>query len=117
MDERTKQMIKIYIPNPRDETLGFNEYYYRQYTNAGDRVIKVVIQEILPHEDTMEYGIYQERGHRLVRIDNGWGSPFRGVTMGYLYDNKEDCRHGTHDVNDRWEALRKAQEEAQHEEQ
>lgn len=50
MDGRTKRMIDTYIPHPRDETLGPNEYYYRQYTNAGDRVIKVVVREILPQK-------------------------------------------------------------------
>jgi len=105
MTERQRQMIEDYIPNPRDESLGFNEYYYLQYTSSGgERVIKVRVHEILPHDDHMEYGVYTKSG----RIDVG--DPFRGVRKHDLYDNKEDCRNQTHLMWDDWEELRALQE-------
>lgn len=97
-----KELIETCIPSPRDETLGFDEYYYLQTTSAGERVIRVEIRDILPLHDGTEYGIYQ--GGR--RIDAGYGTPFRGVKMHDLYDNKDDCRNQTHYWCDEWERLR-----------
>ena len=107
MDERTRLMIETYIPGPRDETLGDGEYYYLQ----NNRVIRVWALDILPYRHGTEYGIYQQRGGRLVRVDTGWGDPNRGVNMGELYDNKDDCRNGTHGWVEGWENLRKIQEQ------
>lgn len=111
MDDRTRQMIEAYIPHPRDTSLEDGEYFYLQGTLGGDRVIRVFALDILPHRDGTEYGIYQKKGARLVRIDSGWGDPNRGVTMGYLYDNAQDCRDQTHNSISWWEDYRIAQEE------
>lgn len=105
MTDREQQMIEAYIPSPRDETLGFGEYYYLQTTSTGDRVIRVTVHDILPHEDGTEYGIYQ--GHR--RIDAGYDDWSRGVRMHDLYDNREDCKNFTHMMYDGWEHLRELQ--------
>lgn len=35
----------------------------------------------------------------------------RGVRMGDLYDNKQDCKDQTHGAMHEWEALRKLQRE------
>lgn len=110
MDERTRMMIEAYIPSPPDQTLEFGEYYYLQSTWGGDKVIRVRVLDIFPGKDGTEYGIYQRRGGRAVRIDAGWGDPFRGVQMCDLYDNKQDCRNRTHSINDDWHALRRIQE-------
>lgn len=105
MDERTRRMIEAYIPSPPDETLEEGEYYYLQ----NSRVIRVRPLDVLPLHDGTEYGIYQQQGNRLVKIDAGYGDPFRGVRMSYLYDNKQDCRDCTHSMCDRWEELRRIQ--------
>ena len=110
MHERTRMMIEAYIPSPPDPTLGFNEYYYLQSTWGGDRVIRVHVSDIYPYRDGTEYGIYQSRGGRDVRIDVGYGDPFRGARMCDLYDNKQDCRDRTHSMYDGWQSLRAAQE-------
>lgn len=109
MDERTKRMIAEYIPGPPDPTLEPNEFYYKQETIGGERIIRVFALDVLPHENDVEYGIYQQKGGRLVRVDSGCGNPFRGVKRGALYDNKQDCRDQTHWFYDHWEALREAQ--------
>lgn len=111
MDERTRRMIEAYIPSPRDETLESGEYYYRQETLRGPRIIRVYALDILPHRDGVEYGIYQQRGGRLVRVDaRGDGDPSRGVHMHDLYDNRQDCADGTHYMYDYWEDLRELQD-------
>ena len=112
MDDRTRRMIEAYIPSAPDPSLRACEYYYLQ----GNRVIRVWVHDILPYRDGTEYGIYQERAGHLVRIDAGYGDPLRGVRMGYLYDNKEDCRDQTHSWYDNWESLRFIQRKAKQEE-
>lgn len=110
MDERTRMMVEAYIPSPRDETLEPGEYYYRQDTARGPRVIRVFALDCLPTRDGWEYRIYQQRGGRLVWVDaRGDGDPNRGVRKCDLYDNKDDCRDGTHPVYDGWEELRKVE--------
>lgn len=110
MTDRERQMIETYLPHPRDPELEIGTYYYLQYTSSGERVIKVWPLDILPTKDGTEYGIYQQRGGQLQRIDAGYGDPLRGVHMHDLYDNKQDCRDQTHMCWDRWEELRKLQE-------
>lgn len=113
IDERTRRMIEEYLPSPPDRSLGFMEYYYRQCTMGGERVIRVTVKNIFPSEqdDGLEYDIYQKKGSDYVRIDSGWNNPFRGVRMSDLYDNKEDCRNQTHPWADNWEELRQMQQE------
>ena len=41
IDERTRQMIEMYLPNPPDPELNDGEYYYLQSTMKGEQVIKV----------------------------------------------------------------------------
>jgi len=110
IDERTRQMIEYYLPNPPDPDLGDNEYYWLQ-EGMGSRVIRVMPLDIFPVRDGTEYGIYTKRGGRLVRLDAGYGDPFRGVRMHDLYDNKIDCRNREHSTCDEWEQLRKIQRE------
>ena len=111
IDERTRQMIAAYIPNPRDPDLGPEEYYYRQSTARGEQVIKVRITNIFPGQpgQPMEYGISQIRSDGPRWVDVGWGSPFRGAYLSQLYDNKQDCRDQTHQWVEDWERLREIQ--------
>lgn len=111
MDDCTRRLIEAYIPHPRDPSLEPSEYYYCQETARGPRVIRVFALDVLPHRDGTEYGIYQSRGGRLVRLDTrGDGDPTRGVHLYELYDNKEDCRDRSHYAFDGWEELREEQE-------
>lgn len=112
MDDLTRRMIEAYLPSPPDPTLKPNEYYYRQSTLGGDRVIRVFALDVYPCRDGTEYGIYQNRGGQLRRIDVGYGDPFRGARMNELYDNKQDCIDQTHMMADDWERLREIQREA-----
>ena len=109
MTERDREEIEYYIPHEPDPTLEPGEYYYLQYTTGGERVIRVFALDILPHHDGTEYGIYQQRGGRLAWIDAGYGDPNRGVRMGDLYDNKEDCKAQTHCGAEWWPGLREIQ--------
>ena len=106
MTDRQQQLIEGYLPHPRDPELEWDQYYV---LDTSDRVRKVEIREILPHDPYIEYGVYEVSTGR--RVDPGWGSEWRGFRMGHLYDNKEDCRHREHDMYDDWEHLRKIQEE------
>jgi len=106
MTDRQRQLIKGYLPHHRDPELEWDQYYV---LDTADRVRKVEIREILPHDPYIEYGVYEVSTGR--RVDPGWGSEWRGFRMGHLYDNKEDCRHREHDMYDDWEHLRKIQEE------
>lgn len=112
MDDRTRQMIEYYLENPPDPKLPEGAYYWLQYT-AGEtgkpRVITVYPLDILCTREGTEYGIYQQHGGRLQRIDAGYGSPYRGVRMHDLYDNKPDCMAQTHMCCDEWEQLREIQ--------
>lgn len=109
MTDREREMIREYLPHPPDPGLEPGEYYYLQSTMGGERVIRVFPLDVLPHKDGTEYGIYQQKGNRLIRVDSGWDDPCRGVRMHDLYDNKEDCKAGTHYFMDDWERLREAQ--------
>ena len=110
MDERIQKMIDAYLPNPPDPTLEMSEYYFLQATAKGDRVIRVFALDILPLKDGTEYGIYQQRGSRMYRIDaRGDGDRNRGVRMADLYDNYQDCKDQTHLLYDNWELLRRKQ--------
>ena len=59
IDERTRQMIEMYLPNPPDPELNDGEYYYLQSTMKGEQVIKVYPLDIFPVRDGTEYGIAQ----------------------------------------------------------
>ena len=109
MTDYERELIKKCLPNPPDPELEFGEYYYLQYTWGKPRVIKVTAFDVFPMEDGIEYGIYQKRGQKHVRIDAGYGNPFRGVRKNDLYDNTQDCRDQTHMYEDRWEQLRELQ--------
>ena len=109
MTERERELIENYLPNPPDPGLQDGEYYYLQSTMGGERVIRVFALDILPHKDGVEYGIYQQKGSRLVRVNSGWGDPTRGVRKHDLYDNKQDCIDRTHYFMDEWEDLRETQ--------
>jgi len=114
MTDRDREDIAYYLPHDRDPTLDTGEYYYLQYTmgkTGNPRVIRVYALDILPHKDGTEYGIYQYRRGRYHRIDAGYGDFSRGVRMGDLYDNKQDCRDQTHMGCHWWEELRKKQME------
>ena len=113
MDKQTKKMIDWYIPSPPDPDLDFGEYYYRQSTQKGEQVIKVLVMAILPGQPhgPAEYVIYQIRSDGLRWVDVGWGDRFRGAYMSQLYDNKQDCRDQTHAWCEDWERLRKIQKE------
>ncbi len=109
IDERTRQMIETYLPNPPDPTLEDGEYYYLQSTMKGEQIIKVFPLDIFPVRDGTEYGIYQKRGGQLRWVDVGYGEHTRGCRMHDLYDNKQDCKDRTHYWDDNWEQLRKIQ--------
>ena len=112
IDERTRQEIEYYLPNPPDPDLQDNEFYWLQYTNGATGnpwVIRVFPLDILPHKDGTEYGIYTKRGGRLQWVDAGYGTDTRGVRRYDLYDNKQDCRNQTHMCCDYWEHLREIQ--------
>lgn len=109
LTERERKMIADYLPHPPDETLEDGEYYFLQETSGGERLIRVYALDVLPLKDGTEYGIYQKRGNRLVRIGD---DPLRGVRMGNLYDNAQDCRERVHWWVDEWEELRRRQREA-----
>ena len=90
----------ILLPHGRDADLEPGWYWYRH----NDRVIKVCPMEVLPSdspEHEVEFVVYARRGARLYPIETALP-----VTMGLLYDNKDDCREGTHDLFDDWERLR-----------
>lgn len=112
MNERARRMIEAYLPSPPDPALMKGEYYFRRDTTRGCLIIKVHPLDILPMKGGVEYGIYQVKGNRLARVDaRADGDRFRGVRMGQLYDNREDCLNGAHDWYDNWEDLRKLQRE------
>ena len=116
MDDRTRQMIEAYIPNPPDPSLEMSEYFYCRSTSSGDKIIRVFALDILPHRDGVEYGLYQKRGGRLCRIDTrGDGDRSRGAPMSALYDNYQDCKDQNHYMYERWEWLRERQQAEQEE--
>jgi len=114
IDERTKQMIEYYLPNPPDPDLPEGAYYWLQWTNGrtgAPRVLTVYPMDIFPTKDGIEYGLYTKHGCHLVKVDTGYGDPFKGVRMCDLYDNKIDCRNSEHNMCNEWEQLRKKQKE------
>ena len=108
IDERTQREIDYYLPNPPDPDLGENEFYWLQ-EGMTSRVIRVFALDIMPKRYGVEYGIYQKRGGRLVKLDTGYGDPFKGVPMCDLYDNKIDCKNHEHNTCDNWQHLREIQ--------
>ena len=114
MTDGVRQLIEAYIPGDPDPTLEDNEYYYMQYTLGNPRIIRVLVLDIFPlMEGPTEYGIYQRKGGKLVWIDAGYGTRYRGVTMGDLYDNREDCMNQTHGRVYDWEQLRRIQQKGE----
>ena len=110
IDEQTQREIDYYLPNPPDPDLGQDEYYYLQ-EGMKSRVIKVYALDIWPVRDGTEYGLYTKKGGHLVKVDTGYGDPFKGARMCDLYDNKIDCRNHEHNTCDNWQRLRKIQRE------
>ena len=108
LDERTRKMIEYYLPNPPDPSLEDGEYYWLQEGMTA-RVLRVFALDIWPMKDGTEYGLYMRRGGRLVRVDAGYGDPFRGARKHDLYDNRQDCKDHTHNFCDEWEDLREIQ--------
>lgn len=111
IDERTRQMIEMCLPNLPDPDLDFEEFYYRQSTMKGEQVIRVKVMAIFPGSvhDEIEYSIYQVWGDGLRWVDVGWNDPFRGCHRSDLYDNKQDCKDQTHYFYSDWERLREIQ--------
>ncbi len=109
MTEREKRLIESYIPNPRDKSLGDDEYYILDDAN---RVQKVYITDIAMNsygEDI--YGVrYASSGRHFLK-----DGAYLTVHMYDLYDNKEDCKNGEHFIYENWEKLRKLQEEQENE--
>lgn len=100
IDEHAKRMIRGYLPHRRDESLGFDEYFWEDYSG---KIQKVVIQDIFPYEDGTEFGLrYAGTGKRVHTSDD----PFHGVQMSQLYDNRIDCKDRTHICYSGWEHLR-----------
>lgn len=105
MTDRERQLIEAYLPHPRDPELRDGEYYVK---DSAFRVRKVWIRDILPHDDTLTYGVYEvSTGNR---IDAGYCSEWIGHRMGALYDNRQDCKDWTHEMYDGWEHLRALQQ-------
>lgn len=108
MTDRERQMIAAYLPNPPDPTLEEGEYYFKQSTMGGERIIRVFALDVLPYHDGTEYGLYQNYGGRMRWVDGyGLADRDRGVRKGKLYDNRQDCADDTHWFFDDWEELRK----------
>ena len=110
MTDRDRQLISVYLPNPRDPELGRDEFYV---LDMRDRPVKVRLRSIAPgRHGSMIYRVVTDSGrtvHGIHECDpellgGGW------YHMSALYDNKEDCRNDTHPVCETWETLRKKQE-------
>lgn len=104
MTDNERKYIDAYLPHPRDETLDDFEYYV---LDAYDRVQRVFITDIAPDiaHDCNKYRVQNKRG-----VVHGYASDSFGyIRMGYLYDNKEDCKDGVHNWFDGWERLRDLQ--------
>lgn len=103
MTERQQKMIEAYLPHPRDDSLDAYEYYYKR---DDDKVVKVYISDIFPHENETHYGCrYSSNGQRVHTCYEWDGIPKR-----QLYDNKEDCKDDVHLMCDYWEELREIQQ-------
>ena len=104
MTEKEKQLIDIYLPHKRDESLGEDEYYT---LTATDRVEKGYLSDLAIN--SQGENIYRIRNKRGVIY--GYASDSLGyMKMSYLYDNKKDCKNSTHSNCDYWEDLRKLQQ-------
>lgn len=100
MTEKQRKQIATYLPSPRDPELDRFDYYVMDRAN---RVQKVHIRDIIPHEDTTLYCVYTDKGRQV----KSWrDTNFGGFYFSELYDNKEDCRDQTHLWFDGWEELR-----------
>lgn len=104
MTERQKQLIEAYIPSPRDESLGIFECFVE---DSNGKIQRVEITDIMPSNDyDTIYLVVQVNTRKRVK---GW-LKYDGFSMGYLYDNKQDCKDCTHTSYSLWEDLRKLQE-------
>lgn len=105
MTEKQRQMIKTYIPSPRDSTLQDFEYYT---LDVNDRVVKGRLIGIgVGKQGEATYLLRNGRGHVY-----SWASDELGfVRMSQLYDNKQDCKNNTHFAYDDWEELRALEQE------
>lgn len=106
MTDRQRELIKAYLPHPRDPELKDGEYYV---LDTAWRVRKVEVRDLLPHKDYVTYGVYEVATGR--RIDAGWGDVWIGFLKSDMYDNKEDCRNMEHSMYEDWEQLRSLQEQ------
>ncbi len=104
MTDRERELIKAYIPSPRDTTLGDFEYYVQ---DSSGRIQKVEIQNFCPCGENMLYQVVQVDTRKRVK---GW-KKYDGFTMSDLYDNKQDCKDNSHYMYDGWERLREIQKE------
>ena len=109
MTEQERRDIEYYLPGDPDPMLDEGEYYYLQNLSGTERVIRVFPLDIFPTKHGTQYGLYRRKGGRLVWVETGWGDRTHGVSMGDLYDNKEDCRNQTHGGCSWWQQLRKIQ--------
>lgn len=103
LTDREKQLIEAYIPSPRDTSLTEFEYYVEDMSGT---IQRVEITDILPRidKDTI-YLVVQTNTRRRVK----GCQEYDGFTMSYLYDNKKDCKDGTHNCFPYWERLREIQ--------
>ena len=112
MTDRQKQMIAAYLPNPPDPELEFMEYYTK---DSAGRIIKVRVVSFAQVEEGEICEIVRDiAGFKTRRVLGGWGecSKFPGFYYkSQLYDNKQDCRDGTHPWYFEWEKLRRIQRE------
>ena len=71
-------MIESYLPHPRDPELGQDEYFV---LDTAGRVQHVRLTDIFPGRpgEDAEYGV--RRVSDGMRIDSGYGDPFRGFAM------------------------------------
>ena len=96
---RLQQLIDSYLPHVKDLTLEPGEYYYKR---ADDKVVKVYVSDIFPHDNGTLYGCrYVSNGQRVHT-----GYEWDGIPKRHLYDNKQDCRDDAHMMCDWWEDLR-----------
>ena len=66
MTEYQRRQIAAYLPSPRDKTLNDFEYYV---LDTADRVRKVYVRDILPHDEETTYGCYEvSTNRRIIRM-------------------------------------------------
>ena len=106
MTDRERELIAAYIPSPRDEELGEYDYYVKVYCGNKTKILRGHITEIFPYfvENENRYRICTDSGKTI----NNWKQDGT-FSMRELYDNKQDCRDGTHAWFDNWEKLREIQ--------